>query len=72
MQFVGFSVYNTIDESGMCGGDEFARDFFVEYYLIVGEKRFKNVETNIIISDTLENGKMHDIFLDNVISVKAR
>jgi hypothetical protein len=46
---VGFSVYNTIDESGMCGGDEFARDFFVEYYLIVGEKRFKNVETNIII-----------------------
>jgi hypothetical protein len=39
---VGFSVYNTIDE-GMCGGDDQVRDFVVEYYFIVGEKRYKKV-----------------------------
>lgn len=69
--FVGFSVYNTIDP-GMYGGDEFVRDYYVEYYFIIGEKKYKKVEVNLVIEDNYQNDKMADIFIENPIQVKSK
>lgn len=68
---LGFTIYNTMDAWGCFGDGDCLKNFCIEYYLVIDDRKYEIVKLNISIEHAEANNKMKDIFLEKIISVKA-